>query len=74
MKTLPKCDACEVGGRAHTCCTACRDQTRGEIRYSLGIYAGRYCDSCWDASGYRKEGKEGYDFLDAGEYYEADEY
>jgi len=41
-----------------------------EERYSLGIYAGRYCDPCWDKSGYRKEGPEGYDYLDAGEYYD----
>lgn len=42
-----------------------------EERYSLGIYAGRHCDACWDASGYRKEGSEGFDRADAGEsYYE----
>jgi hypothetical protein len=43
-------------------------------RYSLGIYAGRYCDPHWDASGYRKEGREGFDPADAGECYEADDY
>jgi hypothetical protein len=41
-----------------------------EERYSLGIYAGRYCDACWRKSGYRTEGPEGFDPLDAGESYE----
>ena len=27
-----------------------------EERYSLGLYAGRWCDPCWARSGYRKEG------------------
>lgn len=44
----------------------------GHARYSLGIYAGRYCDPCWEESGYRKEGREGFDPLDAGERYEED--
>lgn len=39
-------------------------------RYSLGIYAGRWCDPCWDQSGYRKEGPEEFDPMDAGESYE----
>jgi hypothetical protein len=70
-----KCEACEGDSRYHMCCTKCSDQENGEARYSLGIYAGRYCDKCWDKSGFRKEGSEGYDFLDAGEYlYEEDEY
>lgn len=43
-------------------------------RYSLGIYAGRMCDECWDKSGYRKEGREGFNPLDAGEAYEAEDY
>lgn len=38
-------------------------------RYSLGIYAGKYCDECWDKSGYRKEGIEGFDPNYAGESY-----
>lgn len=54
-------------------CSSCHTEDC-ETRYSLGIYAGTYCDSCWDKSGYRKEDKEGYDYLDAGEAYEADEY
>lgn len=43
-------------------------------QYSLGIYAGRYCDECWDKSGYRKEGASGFDPLDAGEHYDVDDY
>jgi hypothetical protein len=43
-----------------------------EERYSLGIYAGKYCDGCWDKAGYRKEGAGAFDPLDAGERYEDD--
>jgi hypothetical protein len=25
----------------------------GEVRYSFGCYAGRYCGECWPKSGYR---------------------
>jgi hypothetical protein len=42
--------------------------------YSLGIYAGRYHARCWDRSGYRKEGPEGFDPMDAGEAYWEDDY
>ncbi len=50
------------------------EQDGVETRYSLGIYAGRYHDACWDKAGYRKEGREGYSYEDAGEYYEAEDY
>lgn len=57
------------------CKSGCRlDKDDVQERFSLGIYAGTYCDKCWDESGYRKEGREGYDFLDAGEYYEEEDY
>ena len=39
-------------------------------QYSLGIFAGRYCEDCWKKSGYRKEGPEGFDPMYAGESYE----
>lgn len=39
-------------------------------RYSLGVYAGLFCDECWRHAGYRDEGPEGFDPLDAGEAYE----
>jgi ribosomal protein L37AE/L43A len=42
-------------------------------RFSLGIYAGHWCDKHWATSGYRKEGREGFDPADAGETYEPDE-
>ena len=39
-------------------------------RYSLGIYAGRYCsDECWAASGYRDEPASAFDPADCGETY-----
>jgi hypothetical protein len=43
-------------------------------RFSLGIYAGVWCDQCWEESGYRKEGREGFDPLDAGEAYDEEDY
>jgi hypothetical protein len=39
-------------------------------RFSLGLYAGKWCDDHWVTSGYRKEGPEGFDPLDAGESYD----
>lgn len=61
-------------------CNCCRDEREAngkpyrfaDEQYSLGIYAGRYCDTCWEHSGYRKEGAEGFDPTYAGECY--DEY
>lgn len=53
------------------CCSRCQS-TNFEIRYSLGIYAGRYCDKCWKESGYRKDDASGFDPLDAGESYDSD--
>jgi len=41
-------------------------------RYSLGLPAGRYCDGHWATSGYRTEGREGFDPTYAGERYEDD--
>lgn len=54
----------ENGEKVCPCC-----MQPGEDRYSLGIYAGHYCDAAWEKSGYRKEGPEGFDPLDAGEEY-----
>lgn len=45
-----------------------------EERFSLGIYAGKYCDKCWKQSGYRDEPASGFDPMDAGEVYEPDDY
>lgn len=42
----------------------------GEERYSLGIYAGTYCDAHWAESGYRDEPASAFDPMDAGESYE----
>lgn len=43
-------------------------------RYSLGIYAGRWCDKHWATSGYRKEGASGFDPADCGEAYDEEYY
>lgn len=39
-------------------------------RYSMGIYAGMYCDACWDKDGRNHD--RPFDPLDAGESYEDD--
>ena len=55
-------------------CPCCRCDRKGaEERYSLGIYAGRYCDSCWRESGYRDEPMSAFRVDDAGESYEAED-
>ncbi len=43
-------------------------------RLSLDIYAGCWCDKHWKTSGFRKEGRAGFDPADAGESYEEDDY
>ena len=48
------------------------DREGVEEQYSLGLYAGRYHDDCWERSGYRKDGSAGFDPDDAGEQYEAE--
>jgi hypothetical protein len=54
-----------------TCRCGCGQD--GEERFSIGITAGYWCDEGWDKSGYRKEGREGYDYLDAGEHYDPED-
>lgn len=46
----------------------------GEMRYSFGCYAGRYCDECWPKSGFRDATDPDAQFseLDAGERMDAD--
>ena len=41
-----------------------------EERFSLDIYAGRWCLPCWLESGYRRSDQAGFNPLDAGESYE----
>lgn len=56
-------------------CNSCQqdwDETDVQERYSLGIYAGRWCSKCWMKAGYRQEGQEGFDAAYAGESYEAE--
>ena len=47
-------------------------EKEGYPRKSLGLPAGRYCDEHWETSGYRKEGREGFDPAYAGERYDDD--
>ena len=58
-------------------CRSCADKignesVPGEERYSMGIYAGMYCDRCWDNDGRNNDRQ--YDFMDAGEYYDETDY
>lgn len=39
----------------------------GKERYSLGIYAGTFCDQCWKESGFRDEDFAAFNPMDAGE-------
>ena len=52
-------------------CRKCIDRGRiaaaGECR-SMGIYAGMYCDACWEKDG-RNHDRQ-FDELDAGEHYD----
>jgi len=64
-----ECSVCDRENRPT--CSRC-DSEDFEPRYSLGIYAGRYCDACWKESGYRDEPASGFDPSDAGERYEED--
>ena len=60
---------------AHEDCGEGECKGEVEVRHSLGIYAGRWCHYHWHhTSGYRKEGKEGYSWFDAGEEYESDDW
>ena len=74
------CSLHEEPGADHACDHWRRDRWTchcdepGQMRYSLGIYAGVYCDACWEHAGYRKEGPRGFNHLDAGEYYGPEDY
>ncbi len=59
-----------------TCAGCGKGNAQGEVseRESLGLYAGRYCDPCWEKAPYRKEGREGFSEQDAGEAYETEDY
>lgn len=51
-------------------CQGCGDHTEWKERYSLGIYAGKWCDKCWKTSGYRDEPASAFNPMDAGEPYD----
>jgi hypothetical protein len=56
-----RCAHCEVHGPEFA-----------DERYSMGVYAGRYCDIGWKNSGYRDVGPEEFDADYAGEWMDAD--
>jgi hypothetical protein len=56
-------------------CRRCADNglgAAGEERFSMGVYAGVYCDPCWAADGRNHDRK--FDPMDAGEHMEPEEY
>lgn len=58
-------------------CRACADRCGAQNvqaceRFSMGIYAGMYCDDCWEKDG-RNHDRE-FDPLDAGEHYSEEDY
>lgn len=62
-------------------CHHCMDDEEGPYReaytqYSFGIYAGKYCETCWPKSGYRDATDENAEFdpTYAGECLESDDY
>jgi hypothetical protein len=64
-------------------CSRCfgegRDNVEGYERYSMGVYAGRYCDHCWHkhvGPGYRdyQDPTVKFDPADAGEALEPEDY
>ena len=65
--TLPSGEVIQTRSQVIICG---RCQKPGGERYSLGIFAGYYCGPCWDQTGIRKEGPEGFDPMDAGESYD----
>jgi len=69
MKDQYLCKGEELFGRYY--CRRCADKSRwkeaGE-RFSMGIYAGMYCDACWREDGRNHD--RAFDPDDAGESYE----
>ncbi len=56
-------------------CRRCAAQGIGEQaseRFSMGIYAGMYCDACWKEDGRNHDRK--FDPMDAGEHYDEEDY
>lgn len=57
-------------------CRACADKgmtnVPAEERYSMRVYAGMYCDKCWEKDG-RNHDRE-FDPLDAGEHFDENDY
>ena len=56
-------------------CRRCAERNiirAADERYSMGIYAGMYCDTCWKDDG-RNHNRQ-FDPMDAGEAYEAEDY
>ena len=65
----------ENGGLGRYYCRKCADRsiyTGAQARYSMGIYAGMYCEKCWEESGYDPDAR--FDPMDAGEHYSEEDY
>ena len=57
----------DLAATAQACAIA--HEGESEDRYSLGVYAGHYCDRHWAESGYRDAPASAFDPDDAGETY-----
>ena len=56
-------------------CRRCADKAvvaAGDSRYSMGVYAGMLCDTCWEADGRNHD--RTFDPMDAGENYSEADY
>ena len=56
-------------------CRPCADkmvEASGHERYSMGVYAGMYCDGCWEKNSLNHDRE--FDPMDAGEAYEPEDY
>lgn len=56
-------------------CRRCADKSMGVFGtpcYSMGVYAGTYCDGCWAEDGRNHD--RPFDPMDAGEHYSEDDY
>lgn len=68
-----RCKGERLYGRYY--CRRCADKDQWEPaneRFSMGVYAGMYCDECWEADG-RNHGRA-FDPMDAGESYDEEGY
>lgn len=68
-------DDCTKHTLGRSFCRRCADAgtyVEAAERYSMGVYAGTYCDDCWERDG--RNHNHTFDPLDAGEHYDEGDY